>query len=366
MRLKLDGAYPNSLILIMMRVMSTDARPDSPINEPQELSRLWDRAFPVSGGRSYTDDFPIWNCGRLEKEGQVVFFKARDPSKRNVVSVAGVRLARLRVPSGSIPIALIGGVATTPEVRGQGLASQCVKLAMDWARHKGATLIALWGSEHAMYQKLGFELCGEQVRVPLQALMTDAPIQGVETLTVNRGWTPGLMLPLLRREGGLALAPADEDWLSAHAGTSWYWTGNTDRPSAYAALGRGIDLQHLVHEWGGSRAELWAILRAIRTEDPDAQILGHPSLLQRQFRMNAEALDREFLAMVHVVDPVALFRAYHPLSRVSAELTPEGWNLAIDGVEVRGMSPLDLSRYLLGPGSPREPLPLWIWGVDAV
>ena len=338
--------------------MSMDAR----------LTALWDKAFPVTGGRSYTDDFPIWGCERLRREGQLEFFTARDPRTHEVVSVAGARLANLRVPSGQLRVVLIGAVATTPEVRGRGLASQCVTLAMDWARKQQASLVALWGSEHAMYQKLGFELCGEQVRVPLQALLTDSPIGVQGAMAVNRGWTPGLMLPLLRREGGIALQPSDEDWLSRHEGTTWYWTGSAERPSAYAALGRGIDLQHLVHEWGGSRAELWSILQSIHSEDADAQILGHPTLLQRQFRLNVESLDREYLAMVHVLDPVALVRAFHPLTRVSALQTPQGWDLSLGDQSWTGLSSGALATALLGntAESPLLPLPLWIWGVDAV
>src|SRR5690606_13784419 len=95
-----------------------------------------------------------------------------------LVSVAGARRAEAwiaRRPGEDeaalvavrVPMGIIGAVATTPDFRGKGLATQAVAAALGWLEGQGALFQVLWGAEHDLYRRLGFELCGEQMRVPL-------------------------------------------------------------------------------------------------------------------------------------------------------------------------------------------------------
>lgn len=311
------------------------------------FSRLLDQSFGLKGAARYLDDFPVWDEGVGPGAGRSIrigIFEGED-----LVSCAGVRLSELRVPAGNLPVALIGAVATAPTHRGRGLATRAVSLAIEWARERGAALALLWGSESAMYERLGFELCGMQVRAPLLSLDL-GPKPDFGALVLGRGWVPSLMSCLRMRGSGLRAAPSDERWLEAHKNVRWYWLGDPEAPAAYAAIDRGIDLQGLVHEWGGDSPEaLKILLQLIRMERPEAQLLSSPQMLGA-WGLETPKADIEFLCMARSLDTTRLLASYGiVLPADDALLTTP--NAAV-------------CRLLFGPSE--SAVPLWIWGLDAV
>lgn len=320
----------------------------------KQFSRLLDSGFGVQAPGRFLDDFPIWD-ERLGPAGEkVIRIGVWDGGE--LVSCAGARLAQIRVPTGSMDVVLIGAVATAESHRGSGLASRTVSLAVEWGRERGAAMAMLWGGETGLYERLGFELCGVQMRAPLEALDLGAPLKDFSGIVLGRGWIPSLMSSLRMRGSGLKLTPSDESWIEAHRGTDWYWLGDPAAPRAYAAIGRGIDLQGLVHEWGGeSPEELKTLLRLVRMERPDAQLLASPDLLTAWQLVPASASSAsvapaEFLCLARALDVKRLVRAYGvPLPENDPLLTTP--NAAA-------------CRMLFGPGP--GALPLWIWGLDAV
>jgi GNAT superfamily N-acetyltransferase len=323
-----------------------------------QFSKLLDQGFGVKGPGCFLDDFPVWN-EKLGPEGERVI-RIGVWDGQTLVSCAAVRLSQLRVPAGTLEVALIGAVATLEGYRGKGLASRTVSLAVEWARERGAAVAMLWGGETALYERLGFELCGVQVRPLLADLDLGAPIRDFSAITLGRGWVSTLMQSLRMRGSGLKLTPADERWMEAHQGVDWYWLGDPEAPEAYAAIGRGIDLHGLVHEWGGDSPEaLKTLLQLIRMERPEAQLLASPELLAAWGLSGPRpASEIEFLCMARALDVAALAKGFGlPLSDNSPLVTTP--NAAV-------------CRMLFGP--PTEigdqatagAFSLWIWGLDAV
>src|SRR5690242_8439039 len=97
----------------------------------KQFSALEDQAFAVAAPGHYLDDFPIWDPESAPPPGTVFRLGAYDGPK--LVAAAGVRLAELRFPKANLTSALIGAVATAPEYRGRGLATQLVTMAVQWA-----------------------------------------------------------------------------------------------------------------------------------------------------------------------------------------------------------------------------------------
>jgi GNAT superfamily N-acetyltransferase len=314
-----------------------------------QFGALLDRTFKVPAPGRFFDDFPIWD----EKLGPGRERTARigvwDGSE--LVSSAGVRLAELRVPAGDLKVALIGAVATAESHRGRGLASRTVSLAVEWAREREAALVLLWGSETALYQRLGFELCGMQVRASLKDLDLGPKHTDFSNVVLGRGWIPSILRSMRLRGSGLRLAQSDERWIEAHQNVDWYWLGDPADPLAYAALGRGIDLQNLVHEWGGeSSAALKLLLQLIRMEHPEAQLLASPHLLGAWgFHAPARA-EIEFLCMARALN-VAKIVAAHGINIPANDPILTTPNAAV-------------CQFLFGPSD--KALPLWVWGLDAV
>lgn len=307
------------------------------------LSQLLDEAFALPSGKHYFDDFPVWSP-ELPVPGRVL--AVREESGRAVACAMG-RLAHFRAPSGDIPVGIIGAVATASTHRGQGMASATVEEIARKLEQKGATLLFLWGSEHALYRRLGFELAGFQLRMSSKVILSwkHPPAE-----QFGSGWNDALLDIMQTRAGGLRLEKSDLTWLREQRNVLWVWTGERDRPTSYAALGRGIDLPGMIHEYGGERGVLRGLLTRLATEFPESQMIGN-SWLWREMGWPSILGNTEYLAMVKVLDPAAVAKA---------------WGHAA-AAEVSGMGSGDLAKYFFGPErlSGSDPLPLWLWGLDA-
>jgi GNAT superfamily N-acetyltransferase len=341
-----------------------------------EFSSLMDRCFAVPAGHHYLDDFPVWSEEFKPPSRQVLKMGAFDNGK--LVAAAGAQITEMKASAFAMKVALIGAVATDSEYRGRGIATQLVSLATEWAQGQGAALAVLWGSEHELYRKIGFHPCGRQVRVSVSAMRSSSTQSSIQT-----GWNPAIFSKLKQRKDGLQITEEDRTWIEAHRNVKWYWSGRQDSPDAYAAVGRGIDLEDLVHEWGGETSALVELLAQLSKIHPKAQLLGSPETFSRvSFQFDPSAV--EYLCLARVLDPLATFRSYVPVSKAkdfSTELDDGFLKLRIEdrfGKASSGELDIqDVSRFFFGPkevgvptlGKPWSnffPLPLWFWGLDAV
>ena len=213
----------------------------------------------------------------------------------------------------------------------------------------GAALALLWGGETVLYERLGFELCGVQTRVPAGELELGEPIRDFSSIKLGRGWIPSLMTPLRMRGSGLRLAESDERWIEAHRGVDWYWLGEPEAPQAYAAIGRGIDLQGVVHEWGGESSDaLKTLLQLVRMEHSEAQLLASPGLLAA-WGLGAQGAPTEFLCMARALDVPKLVAGFRTQAACPRSFSHD---------PQRGRVP----KLLFGP-EPKAASPLWIWAL---
>jgi GNAT superfamily N-acetyltransferase len=264
---------------------------------------LLNRAFHVPEGRSFFDDFPIWDESIVPSDESLVRLGVFSANRHELLASAGVRMARLKMPGGLLPVALIGAVATDERYRGAGLASSLVSLAVEWAESRNASVVLLWGSEHSLYRRLGFELCGEQILIPLDQI----PIAEKPATLVCSGWDESIFHAMKQREGGLILNDKDLKWIVAQRSVQWFWTRNGQDCDAYIAIGRGIDLQGFVHEWGGDPKALHRLLHWLKKETPELTLLGSSQILRR-FQIDPHLGKVESLCLARVLDsgaPVA-------------------------------------------------------------
>jgi GNAT superfamily N-acetyltransferase len=339
----------------------------------RQFAALEDRSFGVLAPDHYLDDFPIWDSNHSTAVGTVFRIGAFEGTK--LVAAAGVRLAEMKYPKGPVTVALIGAVATDSDYRGRGLATQLVSTTVQWAGERGAALAMLWGSEHQLYGKIGFAPCGTQASLPLSSLMIGRP--GEKEPEISKGWTQGLLGALKSRPSGIQIRDIDRGWLSAQKNVQWFWTGDPLQVTAYAAIGRGIDLPHFVHEWGGERTALLSILRRIAAMDGEAKLLGSPALFAK-YGFQYDSVSEERLGLARVIDPKALFQAVHGDAVFTSVFSNSQWKIGLTPAHgktvVDSLAPLEISRLFFGPiptslkkpWSDYFPLPLWFWGLDAV
>jgi GNAT superfamily N-acetyltransferase len=254
---------------------------DIELKDRNSFSELLNLGFGVPLGSQFLDDFPIWDP--IVAHPRVRRYGAYQEDR--LVSCLGLRMAMLQpdVLPGSPPaplqkVGLIGAVATRPDARKQGLADTLLSRALHAAESNGALFTLLWGGEAtSLYARKGFDLFGRQLRIPLQEWVTTHPRSFPQSplLPLSCGWIDTLRPFFADRRSGLRLGSEDLRILPRHRNVIWYWNGTPDAPEAFAALGRGIDLPLMIHEWGGKREALHSLLTQISQKVPGAQILGN-------------------------------------------------------------------------------------------
>lgn len=224
-------------------------------------------------------------------DGDGAFFVLLDGER--LVSHCAIRLVNARTGRGSLPLGLIGSVATDPAARGRGCASEVLSAAL--AAFAGdAAAFVLWAERPDLYARHGFvsgpdERClvlarrprrdGEGVRL---AMIDDHPalhaLHAQKPIAVERPphtmsallTTPGMTTVVLER-GGAAVA--------------------------YACCGKGADLHGHWHEVGGTDDDLALLLpAALHVADQIDAALLLPPYRPRLAELLAE----------HVVDEVAV------------------------------------------------------------
>ncbi len=295
------------------------------VHAHEQWARLLDRCFPVVPGRHFLEDFPLWDEGLTQELPTRKILRLGAWQDQKLIAAAGCCTALLRWKGGveeekEVPVALIGAVVTDPLYRGQGLASQLVERLRDWAAQQGAWAVFLWGSDPAFYARLGFEHKGSQVQIPLASLEEKAApfaadLRSSQEWVFHEGWSASLGELLLQaRQEGLRLQEADLKWVAAHQGIQWHWAASSKAPKtavAYAAYGKGIDLQGFVHEWGGDPQAILGLLQKITALNPGALLLTNPVLFEKfwvKFKFFGtasvdEGIPREPLCLARILKP---------------------------------------------------------------
>ncbi|NDG83531.1 MAG: GNAT family N-acetyltransferase, partial [Proteobacteria bacterium] len=133
-----------------------------PLEQAALVNGLVTREFPYQGTHCYFDDFPVWGSEQAVRLGAF--------AGEALLSHAGYRLARMKTPTGPVPVALIGAVATDRAHRGKGLSTRLLNDALSRIDRSGAEWTLLWGSEKDFYARLGFQPAGRQCRAMIADL----------------------------------------------------------------------------------------------------------------------------------------------------------------------------------------------------
>jgi GNAT superfamily N-acetyltransferase len=238
----------------------------------------------------------------------------------------------------SLPVGLIGLVYTDPRFRGRGLATRALEIAISAIAERGAALALLWSDQPEFYARLGFEPAGTERRIALDGELCAAAreaLGAVAPLEVGAcAHDEWLVLDALYAARAARLArPAG--WLRRLAGApdcDLRVARSKGRVIAYAACGRGDDLQGVIHEWAGDAAGVLACAESLLVGRSGLTLLASSErhLALRALALAGASETREPLALARILDA----------SRIpggAAGLTPTvaapGWPLYVWGFD---------------------------------
>jgi len=165
--------------------------------------------------------------------------------------------------SSSIRIGLIGSVATDPRWRGRGCMTRLLDRAERALQGAGCAIALLWADEPAVYASRGYVPFGHEVDYlatePILArLPSDAHVRAAQSEDIE------VIHELYQRHSERVERTIDETraLLACPDMDVLVVPDALGRPQAYACVGRGHDLENVLHEWSGGPDALLALMRA--------------------------------------------------------------------------------------------------------
>ena len=163
--------------------------------------------------------------------------------------------------SGSViaHIGLIGNVATSEDVRGQGLMKQVMTQLSARALDQGLSHLLLWSDLLSFYQKLGFESLGSELRLTfgtqeLEPLRHEFPVLPCQGAGLGPNDLARMMARRLRLGPTLNRTPGEFSKILEIPGALLFV--GLDDEANYAVVGKGYDMGGVIHEWGASSPEV--------------------------------------------------------------------------------------------------------------
>ncbi len=310
--------------------------------------------------------------------------------ENEVVSACAVLPRDLVLNGWLMRVGLIGSVATHPDHRGQGYAGQLLERAEHVLFHQGAVLSLLWADDAKFYEKKGYVPIGVEIDYKIEMqdaaklpealgvrFMQSRDLAEVHALYVRHSHradrTLAETMALLQGPGITAIVREDE------AGAI----------VSYIVMGRGHDLQGMVHEWGGDTQSVLAcvrgLLQCLPEECPGLYLMCPvTSVDMRQTLLDLEIPALEgILGMARIIDMGAMAKIFERFGDARLTVTPEPEGLRLEGPA--GSTVLDAQKVLLALMPPQgnrgvvdaletelglrfDALPLspFTWGLDSI
>lgn len=313
-----------------------------------------------------------------------------DGESHQIAAHALVKPLIMKSPLSLFKIGAIGSVVTSPEFRNQGLSSQNINNCLQMAKDQDCELAVLWTDQFDYYKKFGFEAAGYEYTYQLsktQPVNTD--LKYLKTSKVD----PNALVRLYNQHTVGCVRTADDfQKFLAIPNSNIYTAWTKDNVLvAYAAEGKGLDLQNFVHDWAGGTSQLLDLLNwVVTTQGRPTTIMAphHATNLRKQLKAKTDFEHQGILGLVKILNFEAVaqkikkaFRA-EGLDRFILERQGSqiifGYNTDLYTLNNES----DLVKLFFGPTRPSEmefikpetaqiletllPLPLWIWGWDSI
>jgi hypothetical protein len=219
------------------------------------------------------------------------------------------RVLKATSQSKSFNLALVGNVATAPSKRGQGLQKIMMDHLKKTAEAQNVDAIVLWSDLNEFYQKLGFSSNGMEFRFRIKSTINQDHSPLPETNP--KGLTTAQLSKLLQSRPTLAWciqrSPDEFLKLLCIPDTHLFVSESTRPEREWLVIGKGSDMQGVVHEWGGGNPE--GILRLMNRvmlmfQLPELILLAPSSLNSKwlaTYKSAAQSYEQHPMCLIKII-----------------------------------------------------------------
>ena len=318
-------------------------------------------------------------------EGSLVGLEAEG----EVISACAVLPRDLVLNGWLMRVGLIGSVATHEDRRGQGHAGRLLERAEDVLFHQGAVLSVLWADDAKFYEKKGFVPFGTELdyRIEMKDAAKLPEAHGVRFMESRD--IAAMHALYVRHSHRVDRNLAETMALVQGPEITAIVREEEGEVVGYILMGRGADLQGMVHEWGGATDAVLACVRGLidclPPECPGLYLMCPvTSVDMRKTLLGLEIPALEgVLGMARIIDMTAIAKVFERFGDARLKVTVKRDSLVLHGPA--GQAELDRQKTLLALMPPQgnrgvvealeaqiglrfDALPLapFTWGLDSI
>ncbi|MDH5581585.1 MAG: GNAT family N-acetyltransferase [Bdellovibrionales bacterium] len=265
-----------------------------------ETLKLIEKSLGYSNGNSFMIDFyPLMKEANAENNFILI--------KDNKVSAhIGISYRYLTLKGIKSPVALLGGICSSKEIRGKGIFSDFLKTLISQNEEKVAYFI-LWSNLSDFYERFNFFEAGKSIQTKPPGPLSSEILKSYQKIKyadlTPHQWTEIKDLYNHKNEV-IKFDRSDEDWetLSKIESSELYIKEAQSKIVSYFIKDKGQDLENLIHEYGIDPSEEKNLLpllkrQSIWLEDRGADDLGQV-IFSAFFRVGSRRLLDDFLSKV--------------------------------------------------------------------
>ena len=352
-------------------------------------------AAVLRGGESVEPEYPL--VFGPDGPGRVVVLE----EDGEVRSTCAILVRTLVTPMATLRVGMIGSVSTAEEHRGRGYATRLLEQAEEELRREGCLFTMLWADSEDFYVRRGYQRIGSEVDIVVGAeqLKKLPPADNVRLLEEDD--LDHLYVLYSRHTERVERSSHEMRAMFDAPGMETLVHCESDQVTAYACLGRGGDMQNVIHEWGGSPEGVAACVhahlkrRALQGGGTELYVISPASAAEfhRYFAKLGCASATGILGMGKLLDLQRLVELYSwflgPDGQVRVDERPAKLSASGQaGLRIQGpnmallLAAEDAFRTLLSPACSRTdldyleralglkldalPLTPFIWGLDSI
>lgn len=179
-----------------------------------------------------------------------------------VRSTCAILVRDLITPHVSFRIGLVGSVSTHPDHRGRGLATRVLAAAEDELRAEGCLFSLLWADDPGFYARRGYQEIGTELDYVIRPKLSKKFPSSEEVRPADPKDLMAVHSLYMRHDQRIERTPGETERLMATPGMEMLVKEDTGEVVAYSCMGRGADMQGVVHEWAGAPEHVAACLHA--------------------------------------------------------------------------------------------------------
>ncbi len=297
-----------------------------------------------------------------------------------IVSHSVVDFVDLTTNGLTLKLGIIGSLVTDPNFRKRGFGRQCIEKCLELSVEQGCDISVLWTYDYDFYRKLNFERAGHEICAYLEKSSfskQDGVLFAEESLAAG----PKLAAETLDLYNSHSVRVSrsrelQEQYLKIPKVRFFAARNAEGKLLAYTFEGKGADLTACLHDWAGPTdivSNLFHFAKEKLGTTVIVMIPGYRADVAARLEPVAKRVARNPFGMIQILNHEAIIEKL-----TTAEPTDVGSLLSayrkLNGpLQAPGFffGDLDLNEVQLTIDEKRVyekylPIPIWVWGMDAV